>query len=252
MKIGIYTSLFLCSICLFSCNKSEDPPVAPATSVPQGMVLVTGGTFQMGSLINADEQPVHAVTVSSFFLDAKEVTVAQYRASTFVTGRTMPSAPAWGWSDDNPICIVNWNDAIAYAQWAGKRLPTEAEWEYAARGGNTSAAHTYSGSNTIGDVAWYTTNSGSRTHDVGTKIPNELGVYDMSGNVFEWCSDYYDAGYYAVSPSTNPKGPSSGTDHVVRGGSYDVTADFCGIAIRRGNKPSFSGITYGFRCAKDL
>jgi len=237
---------------LFSCKKSEDSPVAPASPPPTGMVLVTGGTFQMGGLVNADEQPVHAVTVSSFFLDAKEVTVAQYRASTFVTGRTMPAAPAWGWVDDNPICSVSWNDAMAYAQWAGKRLPTEAEWEYAARGGDKSAAYTYSGSNTIGDVAWYTSNSGSRTQYVGTKIPNELGVYDMSGNVWEWCADYYDAGYYALSPSTNPKGPSIGTDRVARGGSYEVTATECRVAARRGNKPTFAGITYGFRCAKDL
>jgi sulfatase modifying factor 1 len=216
----------------------------------EGMILVAGGTFQMGSTTgNSDEIPVHAVTVSSFYLDVKEVTVAQYRAFCTATARSMPSAPSWGWSEDNPIVLVSWNDATAYSQWAGKRLPTEAEWEYAARGGNLSHGYTYSGSNTIGDVAWYNSNSGTRTQAVGTKMPNELGLYDMSGNVYEFCSDWYDAGYYSVSPSVNPKGPSTATYRVMRGGSWVIIELDCRVANRDRYTPaSFSSIV-GFRCA---
>ena len=254
MKTSIFTSLLLCSAFLFSCKKSEDSPVAPATSVPPGMILITGGTFSMGSVEAADEQPVHAVTVSSFLLDAKEVTVAQYRVFCTAPGSThsMPSAPSWGWSDSSPIVNVSWNDATAYAVWAGKRLPTEAEWEYAARGGTLSHGYTYSGSNTIGDVAWYSSNSGSRTQGGGTKTPNELGLYDMTGNVWEWCSDWYDAGYYSVSPSINPKGPSSGAYRVLRGGSWKLNENNCRVAVRAANAPTNFYDFVGFRCAADL
>jgi formylglycine-generating enzyme required for sulfatase activity len=254
MKIIILSLLFLCSIVFFSCKKSEDSPVAPVTPAPTGMVLITGGTFSMGSVGNADAQPVHAVTISSFYLDAKEVTVAQYRAFCTAPGSThsMPSAPAWGWSDSSPIVNVSWNDATAYATWAGKRLPTEAEWEYAARGGSLSHGYIYSGSNTIGDVAWYSSNSGSRTQGCGTKTPNELGLYDMSGNAWEWCSDWYDAGYYSVSPSLNPKGPTTGTSRALRGGSWYNGEVICRVAVRNYYPPSNFFDNDGIRCAEDL
>jgi formylglycine-generating enzyme required for sulfatase activity len=226
---------------------------AQSKVAPPGMILVTGGTFQMGSTTgNSDEIPVHAVTVSSFYLDAKEVTVVQYRAFCTATSRSMPSPPSWGWSDNNPIVNVSWIDATAYATWAVKRLPTEAEWEYAARGGTLTHGYTYSGSNTIGDVAWYTSNSGSRTQAVGTKTPNELGLYDMSGNAWEWCSDWYDGGYYSVSPSVNPKGPSTGTYRVLRGGSWGSFEDSCRVANRLRNTPTNIFDYIVFRCAADL
>jgi len=254
MKAVIYSSLLLWSIVLFSCNKSEDSSVGPVTPAPTGMILVTGGTFPMGAVVAADEQPVHAVTVSSFYLDAKEVTVAQYRVFCTAPGSThsMPAAPSWGWSDSNPVVNVSWNDATAYATWAGKRLPTEAEWEYAARGGTLTHGYTYSGSNTIGDMAWYGTNSGTRTQGGGTKTPNELGLYDMSGNVSEWCSDWYGSAYYSVSPPTDPKGPSSGTNRVLRGGSWNNLENNCRVADRDFYTPTLIFVSFGFRCAKDL
>jgi formylglycine-generating enzyme required for sulfatase activity len=127
------------------------------------------------------------------------------------------------------------------------RLPTEAEWEYAARGGNKSQGYKYSGSNTIGDVAWYYDNSGSKTHAVGTKQANELGIYDMSGNVYEWCSDWYGADYYSSSRQTNPMGPSSGSYRVIRGGSWCNRARYCRVSIRGSNFPSIRYDLIGFR-----
>jgi formylglycine-generating enzyme len=219
-----------------------------------GMIFVQGGTFQMGSTSgDSDEQPAHSVTLSSFYMDAKEVTVAQYRTFCTATGRAFPEAPSWGWQDDNPIVIVSWDSAAAYAEWAGKRLPTEAEWEYAARGGRLSQGYTYSGSNSMGTVAWYISNSGHRTQPVGTKMPNELSIYDMSGNVWEWCSDWYDPAYYSTSPLTNPKGPSSGTNRVLRGGCWDHYEYNCRVSDRYWRNPSFGfGYYGGFRCAGDF
>ena len=225
------------------------------------MIYVEGGAFQMGSNDgDDDEKPVHTVTVKNFYMDKHEVTVAQFRNYCESIGRLMPMIkPNYGWRDNDPITGVAWKDAVAYAKWTGKRLPTEAEWEYAARGGSQSKGYRYSGSDNYEDVGWNGDNSNGRPHTVCTKQPNELGIYDMSGNADEWCSDWYDENYYQRSPSYNPTGPVSGQskggldakkpEHVSRGGhcTSGVNAYICRVSARRGG----SGYLTGFRCVKD-
>ena len=207
-----------------------------------GMVFVAGGTFQMGSRIDSDEKPVHTVTVSSFFMDKTEVTQAEYRK---VMGKN-PSI--FSGCDDCPVEKVSWHDANAYAQKVGKRLPSEAEWEYAARGGNKNKGYTYSGSNDLNAVGWYSNNSGSKTHPVAQKQPNELGLYDMSGNVWEWCSDWYSDSYYRSSPKNDPQGPNSGSSRVLRGGGWGSFDLGCRVAYRSWSNPVFRyGDAFGFR-----
>ncbi|MEZ4888810.1 MAG: SUMF1/EgtB/PvdO family nonheme iron enzyme [Chitinophagales bacterium] len=217
------------------------------------MVTVSGGTFQMGSNDGQDdEKPVHPVTLSTFQMGKYEVTQAQWEA---VMGSN-PSQKSAG-CDNCPVESVSWNDAQDFIkklnQLTGKRfrLPTEAEWEFAARGGTKSRNYTYSGSNSIDEVAWYGDNSGSKTHPVGGKKANELGLYDMSGNVWEWCNDWYDENYYSSSPSSNPKGPATGGVRVLRGGSWNNKPLNCRSADRFWFNPEFR-INYGvgFRCAK--
>ncbi|MEA2043592.1 MAG: SUMF1/EgtB/PvdO family nonheme iron enzyme [Bacteroidota bacterium] len=250
------------------------------------MVLVQGGTFQMGSNNGySNEKPIHSVTVSSFYISKYEVPVSEFKkfidATNYQTdadkaGKSYVYDGGWkykngvNWKCDvagnrrptsdynHPVIHVSWNDATAYCKWAGGRLPTEAEWEYAARGGNKSNNYKYSGSNTLRNVAWYRENSydlGSShsdygTHPVGTKSPNELGIYDMSGNVWEWCSDWYDSDYYSSSPSTNPQGASSGSNHVYRGGSWNSGAGYCRVANRDYGKPTGSHNIFGFRLVR--
>ncbi|MFH0992112.1 MAG: SUMF1/EgtB/PvdO family nonheme iron enzyme [bacterium] len=212
------------------------------------MVYVDGGTFTMGSNDYDDEKPPHQVTVRNFYIDKYEVTVAKFKqfvdatgyktdaengdGSYKWTGSTYEKKAGVDWRCDeqgnrrsesqynHPVIHVSWNDANAYARWAGKRLPTEAEWEFAARGGTKSRGFKYAGSDDENSVAWNTSNSGGKVHPVGDKYPNELGIYDMSGNVWEWCADWYDATYYSNSPEMNPTGPTSGTLRVLRGGSW--------------------------------
>ncbi|MGB0931988.1 MAG: formylglycine-generating enzyme family protein [Chitinophagales bacterium] len=212
------------------------------------MVTVQGGTFQMGSNEGEDDKkPIHPVTLNSFQLSKYEVTIGQYLA--FVN-ETKSQYPEWlekgskyhihtgtddyykkrGMSESNtsyPITGVSWLNAKAFCDWLVKktdkrfRLPTEAEWEFAARGGTKSRNYTYAGSNSIGEVAWYDSNSSEKTHPVGGKKSNELGLYDMSGNVWEWCADWYDENYYSNSSSSNPREPTTGSRRVLRGGSWD-------------------------------
>ena len=225
---------------------------------PIGMVFVEGGTFQMGSNSGySDEKPVHSVTVSDFNISKTEVTFEQYDAFCDATGRDKPDDEGWG-RGNRPVIYVDWQDAFDYCEWMSKttgetyRLPTEAEWEYAARGGSKSKGYTYSGSNTISSVGWYDDNSRSKTHPVAQKQPNELGLYDMSGNVWEWCSDWYSDSYYRSSPKNDPQGPNSGSGRVrsgrvLRGGSGGFNVNYCRVADRSRNNPDYRNLNYGVR-----
>ncbi len=216
------------------------------------MIKVEGGTFNMGATseqggdANGDESPVHSVTLSDYYIGETEVTQELWEA-------VMGSNPSYFKGSQKPVEHVSWNDCKEFItklnRLTGKnfRLPTEAEWEYAARGGNKSKGYKYSGSNTIGNVAWYTDNSSSKTHDVKTKTPNELGIYDMSGNVWEWCEDWH--GSYSSGSQTNPMGPSSGSDRVLRGGSWYYSAKYCRVSFRGINLPVHRDISFGFRLA---
>ena len=214
------------------------------------MIYVEGGTFQMGATseqgnnVDDDEKPVHEVTLSDFCIGETEVTQALWQA-------VMGSNPSYFKGDNRPVESMSWNDCQMFIQKLNQltgrtfRLPTEAEWEYAARGGKYHSGYKYSGSNEVGYVAWYGGNSGSQTHDVKTKQPNALGLYDMSGNVWEWCSDW--KGSYSSSAQTNPEDPSSGSYRVLRGGSWDDYAGFCRVSYRIGNYPGNRDGNDGFR-----
>ena len=222
-----------------------------AAALHNEFVAVEGGTFRMGSYSgSSDEKPLHSVTVSDFNISKTEVTFEQYDAFCDATGRKKPYDKGWG-RGDRPVINVNWLDAVAYCEWKSKatgktyRLPTEAEWEYAARGGNKSKGYTYSGSNDLDAVGWYNGNSNSKTHPVAQKQPNELGLYDMSGNVWEWCSDWY--GSYSSSPQNNPQGPNSGSIRVLRGGSLYRYDSSCRVADRDWDFPYRWRYYLGFR-----
>ncbi len=219
-------------------------------------VRVEGGEFLMGcSSADKDcypDEAEHKVYVSTFEIAACEVTVEQYMYFCEQTGRQKPKEPPFGWQSQHPIVNVTWQDAADYAQWAGCRLPTEAEWEYAAKGGKQSKGYKYSGSNNPLEVGWCFENSAASTHPVGEKLPNELGIYDMSGNVWEWCSDNYDIYYYKESPKSNPKGPASGLGKCNRGGCFNFDAKVMLTTHRRGCSEDSKGTGTGFRLARDV
>ena len=261
------------------------------------MVIVGGGTFQMGSADANDygygASPPHTVTLGSFYMDKTEITYEKW-SEVYIWGLThgYTDLPAGqnGYNpvgSNNPVTNVSWYDIVKWCnarsekdgltpayytsntlatvyrtgqvdlaagavKWTanGFRLPTEAEWEFAARGGTKSQGYTYSGSETIDGVAWYVTNSGNNTHPVSTKGVNELGLYDMSGNVWEWCWDWHDT--YGASSQTDPKGPTSGTYRVLRGGSFNYNVNYCRVAVRNGNYPSSLRVyDLGFRCVHE-
>lgn len=220
------------------------------------MVTVEGGTFTMGDTEMEGyerEQPTHQVTLKTFKIAKTETTVAQWKVFCNATGRSMPETPIWGWIDSHPIVNVNYGDAVAYCDWlaekmdADYRLPTEAEWEYAARGGKQSKGTKYSGGRSLDNAGWYDANSGFKTHSVATKNPNELGLYDMSGNVWEWCKDWY--GAYSADAQTNPKGATSGALRVLRGGGWYYSASRCRVADRGYSGPTRRLNGGGFRVA---
>lgn len=228
---------------------------APAIPDKPEVIFVQGGTFSMGrNSGSSDEKPVHSVTVSSFSIGKYPVTVGQYKKFCESTGRQMPKdTPSWGWNNSHPMVLVNYNDAVAYCNWLGEeyggdwRLPTEAEWEYAAKGGNKSNGYTYSGSNDLETVGWFSDNAGGQTNRVGRKKANELGIYDMSGNVWEWCRDWYVDDYYANSPKNNPRGPATGSYRLLRGGSFNYSSAESHVANRSILTPDLLFFTLGFR-----
>lgn len=231
-------------------NVSYSNGVLNVDGVTYDMVKVKAGTFTMGATSEMKdpysfEKPTHQVTLTNdYYIGKTEVTQALWKA-------VMGNSPSYFKGDNLPVESVSWNDCQKFISKLNSmtgqnfRLPTEAEWEFAARGGNNSNHYQYSGSNKLGDVAWYEGNSGDKTHVVATKQPNELGLYDMSGNVYEWCSDWF--GNYSSSSLTNPTGPNSGSGRVNRGGSWVNDAGLCRSSFRSGSTPGYSSRNLGLR-----
>ena len=226
------------------------------------MVRVQGGTFTMGATAEqgsdteSDEKPTHQVTLSSYSIGKTEVTQALWQAVMGISVSQIASKryrDTKGVGSNYPMYYVSWEDCQEFITklnaLTGKtfRLPTEAEWEFAARGGNNSQGFKYSGSNTLSNVAWYYSNGSSTNHPVATKAPNELGIYDMSGNVTEWCNDWY--GRYTSESQTNPTGPDSGKYRVRRGGCWGSFAGNCRVSYRYGTTPAYISIDLGLRLA---
>lgn len=269
MKRIFYALIALCAfvVILPSCGNPNEPYIRiveggftiEVNGVSFKMIEVNGGEFNMGSNEFIDgmgwlqhHKPQHSVTVSDFFIGETEVTQELWEA-------VMGTNPSLHQGIKLPVEQVSWKDCTRFIRKlnsiTGKkfRLPTEAEWEYAARGGRRSIGYRYSGSNKLEDVAWcsnntYTIYTRYKSQPVASLKPNELGIYDMSGNVWEWCSDWFDPYYYDVSPSDNPQGPSKGEFRVVRGGSFDDEPG-CLVFVRSNAGPNQSSYTRGFRLA---
>ena len=221
------------------------------------MVLIPAGSFEMGDHFNegADdgrELPVHTVQLDAFYMDVHEVTVGQFKQfveqSGYNYGGNWDSVAKYSPRDEYPMIYVNWNDAVAYAKWAGKRLPTEAEWEYAARGGLVGKRYPW-GDEITHDDANYDRKVG-KPAVVGSYPANGYGLYDMAGNAWEWCQDRYGENYYSSSPAKNPPGPGSGSYRVLRGGAcYDNASNYhLRVAYRSNYIPAGRYLGLGFRC----
>ncbi len=226
------------------------------------MIYVEGGSFYMGNDYSGgmDEKPEHKVTLNDFYISKYEVTFEMF--DNFCNSSGYPKANDGGYGrGKKPVINVSWEGAVKFCNWLsskfgyekvydikvdsagmvirgvnwdadGFRLPTEAEWEYVARGGSKTQGYSYAGSNDPKSVAWFAENSENTPHDVGTKSPNELNIYDLLGNAWEWCWDFYDPSYYANSPEDNPRGPASGNNRVFRGGNFESKADFIRLTKR--------------------
>jgi formylglycine-generating enzyme len=222
------------------------------------MVLIPSGEFIMGinSSSPSDWQPEHKVKINSFYIDKYEVTNQQYYDFCMATKNPLPYF--WGMKEFKsgldfagyPVVGVTYSDALNYAKWAGKRLPSEAEWEYAARGGEIGKSFPFSG--TIDSTKVNYGRKYGSILQVGTFPANGFGIFDISGNVWEWTSDFYGDDYYSSSPSENPKGPERGRFKVIRGGSWHSGAMCQQVYYRNGLSPSWVDFAVGFRCVKDI
>lgn len=268
----LFTTIFLIFSISTLANKSE----TPAT------ILIERGTFTMGDTWEnekLDEGPAHRVEITyDFYMGVYEVTFQEYDIFCDRTNRSKPDDRSWG-RESRPVINVSWWDAIAYCNWlsekeslpvaydgegnlldgegkittnpsrvVGYRLPTEAEWEYAARGGNRSGGYMRAGSNNVSEVAWYKLNSQNKTHEVGTKMPNELGLYDMSGNVWEWTGDWYE--FYSSSNETDPYNATVASYRVTRGGSWIDCMLGVRVSYRGSSLPTHATVNLGFRIAR--
>ncbi len=233
---------------------SKVDSVPSPQTVPGGMVLIPEGTFMMGSPEGTglpSEQPRHKVHVKAFYMDKYLVTFDEYDDFCHKTARLPLDDLNFG-RGSRPAIGMDWAAANDYAKWFGKRLPTEAEYEWAARGGIDTVYFFGNDPAPLGDYAWYNDNSGNKTHPVGEKRPNPYGLYDILGNVDEWCSDWFGIDYYSVSPVEDPQGPDRGTEKVVRGGSWWGSPNFLRVTCRSAAKPEGGYRQNGFRCVKDV
>jgi formylglycine-generating enzyme required for sulfatase activity len=266
----LLTILFVSLSCSFKGNSGPGGSARNDQKFKEidGMIYIPGGTFKMGSNKKRNEYPIHTVTISSFYLDRHEVTVEEYKRFCTATRRKMPEQPEWN-EAGHPVVKVTWIDARDYAKWAGKRLPTEAEWEYAARGTAKSFYYTYGESKhrgkNYGDIADET------FHQIRAQFPvvekyydgfvytapvetfprNIFGLYDMEGNVLEWCADWYDPKYYRKSPKKDPKGPETGKYKVIRGASWNRGFRYLRATYRTYYPVKADYDFLGFRCARD-
>ncbi len=284
ISLVIFVVFFVVLVIVLNREKNKRDMADVDTNIIQGMVFVKGGTFDMGTS-NGDkyDMPLHMVTLSDFYIGKYEITYKEYDRFCIAAGYRVPDDKDMG-RGNKPVMDVNWRDATVFCNWKsaqegfpaaydtntgglldskgkithditkvlGCRLPTEAEWEFAARGGVKSKGYIYSGSDNPDEVAWYAENTYFKTSVVGKLKPNELGIYDMSGNLWEYCNDWYtpSAGTESV---TNPAGPQTGKEHIVRGGCYKSRPDFA-LKLRKGNRYFYflsrRGYITGFRIAR--
>jgi len=243
----------------------------PLTDSPADMARITGGHFVMGDKTEIDAPP-HEVVVSSFYMDKCLVSQEQYQ-------KVMGANPSRWKGDKNPVEQVRWSDAVKFCNqrslleklqpcydlktWkcdftaSGYRLPTEAEWEYACRAGTATAYFFGDSPSKLSEFAWFEDNAGGRPRPVGQKLPNAFGLYDMCGNVWEWCNDFYNVDYYQTSPKRDPKGPDASPTKVVRGGAWRFSAESCRSGYRYNENPGYADVCfgydiYGFRCVRAL
>ena len=279
MKHHVLLSVILISILLSGCKRKapEEPAETQGTSASETksdsgmeMVLIPEGRFVMGDADEIDAPP-HEVVLSPFYMDKNLVTQSEYE-------RVMGENPSRWKGGDNPVEQVRWSDAVKYCNkrseleglqpcydletWqcdfeaSGYRLPTEAEWEYACRAGTKTAYYFGDNKSKLSDHAWFEDNAGDKPHPVGGRPANPWGLYDMHGNVWQWCNDFYQVDYYQNSPEKDPRGPQTGENKVVRGGAWKFSADSCRSGYRYNENPGYSDVCfgydiYGFRCVRN-
>ena len=252
--IPVIISLILATCLMSGCRQIDSGQAFPADVPQNDFVAIPGGEFEMGGT-SADNTPVHTVRIAAFEIQQHEVTNAEYAVFCDSTGRRLPDF--WGVDlfrcgpahPDHPVSGVSWYDARDYAAWIGARLPTEAEWEYAARGGLAGAKYVWEGDETSPERANFWKSDGPVA--VRSYEPNGYGLYDMTGNVNEWVADWYDDEYYAASPRENPAGPEEGKFRVLRGGGWHTGPGCIAVSRRSALIPGFVDFNAGFRCARD-